>query len=890
MSKEEARKKIALLVEKWRKLEAEGKLRSLSENDTKSIFIEPLFDALGWDTKEFDEVSREEAVSRKRVDYAFKLSGVTRFFLEAKAASVPLEEKEAKQATDYAHYKSVPWAVLTNFKELVVYDCERESLSDQRFLNFTIDTYVSDFDRLWLLCKEGIASGELEKFAQGVGRGKKREPLTKKLFADFREWRGLLSRNISEHSRLNKLESKELVDEGVQKLLNRFVFIRSCEDRGFENQRLREAVRSWKSENKRKLLRYLMDVFDDFNEAYDSDLFSPHFASSLYVDDAIVEKVVEELYKYEFGIIDADVLGNVYEQYLATMMREGGGLRDSDSKRKEMGIYYTPTYIVDYIVKNTLGELVSKAKSPADLERIKVLDPACGSGSFLIRAYETLNSAYSKKNGGDSQLLLETVSKNAYTILTKNVYGVDLDQKAVEIAELNLLLRAARRRGMLPPLYENVKCGNSLISGTPEEMEKYFGKEWKKKKPFNWEEKFSDVMKEGGFDVVIGNPPYVQLSMDSGTDQKMKDYLVSTYGSSMGRLNTFGFFIARSIQLAKDGGLIGLIIPNTLLTQEYYGQLRKTILETCQIRAIITFDELPFKDAVVENIIIILKKTSEKKALNSNEIKILTARSDLVFFEKRKIKQTTFGQSNIFSINVDEGLQHFKDKMRWDSVELGSLCEINQAIALKHERSKYLFDSKKGENYKPVIDGRHIGRYRLQWAREYLRYELEAIHSCKREDIFLTKEKIFFRRVGDRLIATLDQKQFYALNTLIVVNAKKDAKLHYILGIFNSKAINFYYQKFLKSTKKVFSEIQAHQVSQIPIHLASESEQKPIIALVDKMLDLNKRLAEMGETKSNERHELEQEIKQTDEKIDELVYKLYGITDEERKTIEASFQ
>lgn len=191
-----------------------------------------------------------------------------------------------------------------------------------------------------------------------------------------------------------------------------------------------------------------------------------------------------------------------------------------------------------------------------------------------------------------------------------------------------------------------------------------------------------------------------------------------------------------------------------------------------------------------------------------------------------------------------------------------------------------------------MIDGRHINRYSLKWDGHYLKYDVKAIHSCKREDIFLSTEKLFFRRVGDKLIATLDNQKFYALNTLVVMNKKQYINLgiQYFLALFNSKLMNYYYQNFLKSTKRVFSEIQARQVKNLPIKQIPESQQETIIKLVDKMLSLNKRLNEFGDKKTDERARIEEEIKKTDKEIDELVYKLYGITEEEKEIIAGSLK
>jgi type I restriction-modification system DNA methylase subunit len=711
MDKEGTKRAVSSLVETFKRYESEGRLSGLNESNTRNAFIDPLFEALGWNMRDLEEVSLEESVSSKRVDYAFRVSGVIRFFVEAKAAGVPLEEKEARQAIDYAYYKAVPWVILTNFRQLIIYNSELEEGS-QRFLLFEFSEYVERLDELLKLSKEGFASGELDNYAEKVGKGKKREPITKKLFSDLRQWRKELSSNIAGHSRMNKLDSEQ-IEEGVQKLLNRFVFIRTCEDRGLENQKLREAVRICREENKKRLMRYLGDVFDEFNEVYDSDLFAPHLAGELYIDNAVLERIIEGMYSYRFNDIDADVLGNVYEQYLAAGIGEKGQLRDKKMIRKEMGIYYTPTYIVDYIVKNTLGELIGKAKNASELSKIRVLDPACGSGSFLIRAFETLGKAYAKTNGGDNEMLTENVSRNAYDILTKNLHGVDLDAKAVEIAELNLLLRAARRRGRLPLLSENIKRGNSLISGTPEEMEKYFGKHWEQKHPFNWEEKFAEVMKEGGFDVVVGNPPY-----GADVTEEEKIYYVNKYKTTLGKINSYRLFIERTLQLLKDGGLLGLIVPNTWLSDNDSERLRKLILENYKVLKILVLPESlnVFEGVTQATTVIIIQKQKNSELVNNNEIIFMddvTSKQNFDAFITGRIKQGLFCDFDGYKLITREPvLKIIRKVLSKGKDRIPSLFEVRQGEVNLTNYKEHL-RAKRETGTRNLIRGDNIVRYCL---------------------------------------------------------------------------------------------------------------------------------------------------------------------------------
>jgi len=381
------------------------------------------------------------------------------------------------------------------------------------------------------------------------------------------------------------------------------------------------------------------------------------------------------------------------------------------------------------------------------------------------------------------------------------------------------------------------------------------------------------------------------MSMDAYAEIGMKDYLVKKFSSSMGRLNTFGFFIHRGISLLKEGGILGFIVPNTLLTQEYYQTLRLFMLDSCQIMVVATLEEMPFESAIVENVVIILRKISDIKSRSDNRVKVEVLGKRQSYHIKQSTFRNNFNAS--FILQSSTNLKRLKKRVDTASTQLGVLTNINQAIALKYDRKSSLFKESRNSNYKKVLDGRDIGRYALYSPNNYLLYDKDKIHSCKREDIFLASEKILFRRVGDRIIATLDTEQYYALNTLVVITAK-DAKvsLKFILALINSALLNTYYTSFLKSTKRVFSEIQARQVKQLPIPIIdfSNSTQKNVhdnlISHVNKMLELNMKLTPIRNTHSNESEELKREIEKTDKEIDNLVYDLYSLTEEERKIVE----
>jgi hypothetical protein len=407
---------------------------------------------------------------------------------------------------------------------------------------------------------------------------------------------------------------------------------------------------------------------------------------------------------------------------------------------------------------------------------------------------------------------------------------------------------------------------------------------------FDWHKAFPQVFAAGGFDAVIGNPPYIQLSMADYFDESVNDYFINSYSSSMGRLNTFGFFIEKALKkLVTKGGVLSFIVPNTLLTQEYYKSLRAKILQY-KILNITTYQFPVFKDAVVETIVFVIQNLSPEK----HEVEIIDYDNQKMIGQSHKLGQDVFQLTHdkAFLVYVDSELVALKQILDNSGLTLGTIVNINQAIALKFDRSKSLFNEKRSENYKPVLDGRNIKRYQITWDHQYLAYDLKNIHSCKRTDIFEASEKIFFRRVGDSLIAAYDDKQFYALNTLVVITlqSKINCSLKYLLGLIDSKLLNFYYFKYLKSTKKIFSEIQARQLAQLPIRIinfsdpADAARHARMVALVEGMLALHKHAADVRLPQDKEM--IQRQIESTDAQIDRLVYELYGLSEEEIKIVE----
>jgi type I restriction-modification system DNA methylase subunit len=621
-----AYEEIERLVKKFKALSA-AERKQFNESATRLGYILPLFQALGWDIQDKAIVSPEEKVSRGWVDFAFRWKGIPRFFLETKKMSEDLNDPRwVQQAIDYSWHKNVSWALLSDFEELRVFNAEWQERDPFRaeFLRFDVDSYLSDFQRLWWFSTAEIEAGTLDHEAEKVGKHVHREPVSKHLFDDLKTWRYELFRHLRAY---NKLISPQQIDAAVLRILNRLIFIRTAEDRMVEQPRLRPMVRELRDSHRiGDLPQKLAGLFREMDSVYNSELFALHFSEALECESRPFEDIIEGLYekdfvRYNFNAIDADVLGTAYEQYLGQVISDPKAEEPTDkrAKRKSQGIFYTPSFVVKYIVQQTLGRhLEENGFNPS--RPVRILDMACGSGSFLIEAFDVLDRHIARIRNQTQVAAGQAAGANTegfddyarrIEILTQCIYGVDLDEQAVGVARLNLLLRALYSREKLPML-ENIRLGNSLISGTPEELESCFGRDWQTKKPFNWEKEFKSVLDEktkpgqGGFNIIIGNPPYFNVDTFGKQSPDMEWIKTRFPEVWMDKSDILFYFFARAISLLR--GRMGFIVSRAFLEADKAQNLRKYILDHCAVETVIDFrDFRVFQDTNISTAIIILR-------------------------------------------------------------------------------------------------------------------------------------------------------------------------------------------------------------------------------------------------------------------------------------------
>ncbi len=908
------KEKIKQLVEKYYSLEKEGELKDYNEEATKKSFIEPLFHALGWDIENLKEVSVEETIKNKRVDYGFRIGGIPKFFLEAKALREEdiIQLKYVQQAIDYAWMKSCTWAVLTNFRTLIVYNAEQKSPDPRMnwFIKFTDPKeYLERIDTLMLLSRDSVKSGDLDKKAEEFGKKELKKSIDKALLDDITNFREMLYNNIKKNNQNRNLSSEE-IEESVQRIIDRLIFIRNTEDRGLESEELRSKLREWSGSERGHLLNQLNKLYSRYDDDYDSRLFEHSLCDELSIDDDILEEVItglyeskDKLYRYDFSLISADILGNIYEQYLGRILKKVGKtnkLEASKAKRKSEGIYYTPTYIVEYIVKNTLGEYI-KTHSEKDIENVKILDPACGSGSFLLKAYDTLENYWKEKGKLDQSKLEERGSySKKVDIARNNIFGVDLDEKAVEIAQLNLLLKIAEKRKRLPELRNNIKCGNSLIDDPKVASDK----------AFNWDEEFTEMTGSGGFDVVIGNPPYINIYKISKNKKEIEFYQ-RKFEIAYKKFDLYILFMEKSIKLIKDGGRFSFIVPDKWLYLPYGEKLRAFILQNCIIEKIVDLTKFKvFKDAVNTPIIFILRKEKNNIKRDKNKIQIILPKENAedilinnndTFVIHQKIFEKT--PKNMFRIQLTDKALSIIEKVDAQSLKLGEICYVNwgcRPVPL----DKFYVNKKVGEKYKPAIKGENIFRYSIKYTGMFLNYDPPKLYNPVFPELF-ERESIIIRDIGGgkAINATINERHYYNPHTVIncllkftlsdikkfskkEIELSKNYNLKYLLGIINSKLVLFYFRTMITD----FLHTVPDSVRMLPIKMTKADEQKSIIELVDKILYLNNYLNHLGNKKTDQILKIAEEIKKTDKEIDDLVYKIYGITEEEKKTIEESLK
>jgi type I restriction-modification system DNA methylase subunit len=918
---DQAYTEIQKLVQRFKNLSATER-KGMNENATRQGYILPLFRALGWDTDNINEVSPEEKVSRGWVDFSFRLGGIPRFYLETKKVSEDLNDPRwVKQSIDYAWTKSVTWALLSDFEGLRVFNAEirADNPFQTEFLHFDLDSYLTDFERLCWLSRAETAAGRLNAEAEKWGKKMKRQPVSQHLFDDLKQWRMTLYKDLTGYNMLSGADA----DNAVLRILNRLIFIRTAEDRQVEAPILRSLVRALKDQKRfQDLSRELSLKFRELDAVYNSELFAPHFSEGLYISPTVLEEVINGLYEknyiiYNFNAIESDVLGTAYEQYLGAVVAktpepeapaqgqlfaaETMSVQERRQKRKSQGIYYTPTFVTKYIVKETVGKWLDEhGYNPSRPPR--VLDMACGSGSFLIGAFDALD-AFVAEQRGDLHGEIASIFDRArqLEVLTNCIYGVDKDKQAVEVARLNLLLRALHGREKLP-LLTNIYHGDSLH-------------------PETWQQGFDDVIKAGGFDLIIGNPPYIRAE---NMPRDERDYYMSgAFETVYGRFDIYILFLEQAIKMLKKGGQLGFIIPYSALNQSYGKLLRRFILKNCLIETIVDLSQYKvFETAEVASCILILHKRKDEQPKLVNQIRVIrrTDYSDGVKDDAFSLlDQNLFENTveNMFRLELAGDSNNIAEKINGISLPMGQICYAITGVVAHDSKTgaskdRLIHATKMGRNPQPYIEAKETeGRYCTFSGKRYIEYVPKEMHRPKFPELFENPKILIPDIIGSGgLNATLDLTGTYTNHSFNCCVLKKDLvnvsrnlgitnddvklsteySLHFILGIINSKLVTHYFKTNLGGGLHASPS----NVRRLPIRRidfanpAEKAAHDEIVALVEEMLGLQKERAAAESALDDRRFTLQKRIEQVDAEIDRRVYTLYELTEEEIKVVEGA--
>jgi hypothetical protein len=972
-----------------------------NETQLRREFLDPFFKALGWDidnvsgyAEAYKDVIHEDAIRIggfiKAPDYCFRIGGMRKFFVEAKKPSVSIAEEmpAAYQLRRYAWSAKLPLSILTDFEEFAVYDCRiKPNKADASSTARVFYCTYRDFDEKWewiasIFSRDAVLKGSFDKYADANKAKRGTSEVDNDILATIEGWRNDLAHNIA--LRNPDLSQREL-NFAVQRIIDRILFLRICEDRGIENYGRLLALT-----NGPEIYPRLCELFHDADARYNSGLF--HFKAEkerneppdeltlrLGVDDKLLGGILKQLYypesPYEFTVLPADILGQVYEQFLGKVIRLTAGhhavVEDKPEVKKAGGVYYTPTYIVDYIVKQTVGKLL-EGKLPKQVAKLHILDPACGSGSFLINAYQHLldwhrdwyvgNKPESFAKGRNPVLVQTTrgwklTIAERKRILLNNIYGVDIDPQAVEVTKLSLLLKVLEGENdqtiqpflrlfherALPDLGDNIKCGNSLIGSDAfkqtqlsllPETDQY------RINVFDWNQGFPEVMESGGFDAVIGNPPYIRIQMmKEWAPIEVEIYKTLFKSAHSGNYDIYVVFIERALSFLCKSGLTGFILPHKFFNAQYGEAIRSIISEGRHLSHVVHFgDQQVFKGAITYTCLLFLIKSgipecrySKVDNFDAWRIEgqcmegtiqaedISAAEWNFMVGKQTKVKRhiqaipTKLGQvAHIFQglvtgddkvficdkkLTIESGI--IKPFLTTGSLSSYSPLKSEARIIFPYEiinNKAYLLpldllkrDYPKAWNYLLSHREELMNRERGKW-----RHDRWYAYGRSQNLTQMNEPKLIIQVTAQKPTILFDDHSFYMTgggSGPFYGIRPKDPKIpiKYLMGILNSSLFGWIIKSQSTNLRGGYIKFSKQYIESAPIAYPDETElekTQEMVNLVDNIIDMKKRA---GNAKApHELEVLQRQIAETNRQIDQLVYDLYSLTDNEIKIVEES--
>lgn len=943
-------KNILIAFEKVQKLISDfesGILHYLSANyqeaEVRQEYIDKFFTALGWDVNhdiqknpfeqevKIEKAQRQQGeLGQKRADYAFFLEPEykkVQFFVEAKKPSRTLRQNKDDyfQTAKYGWNAGTGISILTDFEEIVIIDCrfvpdiETVLQTQIKYYRYTDFKKFETFEEFyWIFSREALVAGNLPKFIDQLPKPKGSSKQLKLFGGKYQSIDETFLKYIDEkrfelaiafNQNYPNFDDYTLTNI-TQRTIDRIIFIRFLEDKGIENEQIINSIATsqhpWQ-----KFIAYC----NILNTKYNSKIFKP---SSLDKKDFIGPN--QDLFRnlcsemdntnspYDFNYIPIYILGSIYERFLGKIVVIENGKASIEEKpevRKAGGVFYTPKYIVDYIVENTIGTILkndSNSMKPAEIAKLSFADISCGSGSFLIGAYEYLldyHQKYYNNNPTDAQndgcdfipedgiYKLTIIQKQQ--ILCNNIYGVDIDFLAVEVTQLSLFLKMLEDETMnsvhemklkhnlkvLPDLDKNIIGGNSLIGRDILDYKLDLDmREERKLNAFDFKYGFVNIFKNGGFDAIIGNPPYVR---NSGLDKISSDYFKLNYKLSKGQFDLYEIFIEKAIFLLKNNGYLGYITPRFFQFNIDSLETRKLLIKNNLIK-LIEVGKV-FNDASTEcSVFILNKKEAFKSKIDvysyfpNEKLEFINLQNETFY---KKLPNFTF--NTFLSVNELNIIQ----KIKTDSVLLENISNIKRGIEIgKSEIKKNISGSK-------ILLGFDVTKYETNYTETFL--EINESNNNKFE-IFINSEKLLIRRVANSLISAYDSENGYWFNKNLYGLTTTKIEIKFLLGLINSDLINFYLKKFYTTKKEdLFPEIQSYMIKGLPIKVINDSNNEIKHKIILRVNQILKSFNQLKLTIDNQdKIYFEDKINAYKNQINELVYELYGLNEDEIEIIKQS--
>lgn len=963
------------------------------EAQARLDFIDKFWIALGWDVNHERqknpyeqevkvELSVESKGRKKKADYAFLAPNFRNvlFFVEAKKPARNIDNaQDYFQTIGYGWNAQTPLSILTDFEQFRLLDCRYKPdvhVALQRAVKKIHYTEYANGERFGeiysLFSREAVIDGALEKYAASLPKpagkatnrrlfGEAYKTVDKDFLQELDELREELARSFK--NRNPHLDGEELT-EAIQRTIDRLVFMRFLEDKLIESdpivERLGDRGTRWGD---------FVAESTRLNKIYNGIIFKPHFIdkADFVVDERVFASVCERLAHtntvYNFNYIPIHVLGNIYERFLGKVIvttDKRAKVVERPEIRKAGGVYYTPEYIVRYIVEQTIGKLI-EGRTPEEIAGMRFADIACGSGSFLLGIYDELlryhTSYYNEPNNRrkalragcienpDGSLRLSLNQRK--DILLNNIYGVDLDPQAVEVAQLSLFLKLLEdetmasakgfqlhfRETMLPSLDKNIIHGNSLIGWDILDGKLFDTEEERKLHPMDFEQMFPKAMTRGGFDAIVGNPPYIRME----AFKSVKSYLKRNYSSHDERSDIYAYFIERAHKLLRENGRYGVIVSNKFLRANYGSPLRLFLRRRTNVERIVDFAGLPvFAGATIRTVVLFTLQSPNKSGtviyspppteafaeVVNGKITIEQAIAGIEYKVDAKVLAQpvwSFARPDKESLlsKLQAHTKSLKDYCN-GQICMGVKSGLTEAFVIDTEtRSEIIKQNPEAEEIiKPLLNGRDVRRYQLEYKNIFLIYTYHGINIKRYPGVetylrpfkhrlekratkqawyelqqpqlrfapLMQNEKIIFPDIATNPRFALDEIGYYGSNTIYFIPGGD----LYLLGLLNSRVGHFYFSAVcagLEGKNETYLRFFGQYLEGFPVPVINSSEKfrrecyDRIVSLVEQITYSKCQLQQVRT--DHDYNFYENKCTALDRQIDMLAYKLYDLTDEE---------